>query len=88
MAIAPPARARSNVRAIDVGDQVAEAIDAQHVAAHDAGRRHSRHRNVEALDVADRPAERRRAAIPLASHAAAGAKRSRPSNVRLTVGRA
>ena len=73
--------------AIDVGHQVAEAIDAHDDAADGRPRPTSGIGNVEALDVRHgRPSAD--SWMPFASHAAAGAKRSRPSNVRLTVGRA
>ena len=73
--------------AIDVGDQVAEAIDAQHRRRDARPSSTSRLRDVEPLNApAGRPSAD--SSMPLASHAAAGAKRSRPSNVRLTVGRA
>ena len=73
--------------AIDVGDQVAEAIDAQHFAAR---ARHPRSAAAGCRAACTVPAGRPSAvsSTPLASHAAAGANRSRPSNVRLTVGRA
>ena len=72
--------------AIDIGDQVAESIDAHHLAGDLPGRDH-RLRQIEVWKSAMLlPSETR--AMPFASHPAAGANRSRPSNVRLTVGRA
>ena len=68
--------------------EVAEAIDAQHLARQHRRRRDCGCGHVEPLAVGDGRPERGRASMPFASHAAAGANRSRPSNVRLTVGRA
>ena len=79
------ARERFERASIDVGDQISEPIDQEH----DPGELFAGHRlrNLDLLIVGDRAAERE-SWIPFASHAAAGANRSRPSNVRLTVGRA
>ena len=72
---------------IDVGDQVAEAIDAQHLSVdRDRRRRAAAGYRGGGSAPAGRPSAAR--SMPLRQPAAAGAKRSRPSNVRLTVGRA
>ena len=74
--------------AIDVRDEIAEPIDPQHDRPRCCPSRDVRIWNVEhaARSSVERP--RRRDPTPFASQAAAGANRSRPSNVRLIVGRA
>ena len=72
--------------AVHIGDEVPETIDAQHLPD-TAGSDTTGSGTVSVCHaVSGRP--RADSSMPFASHAAAGAKRSRPSNVRLTVGRA
>ena len=72
---------------VDVRHEIAEAIDPQHLARR-ARRRSRLARECDScwMVPADRPSAER--STPFASQPAAGANRSRPSNVRLTVGRA
>ena len=72
---------------IDVGDEVAEAVHAHDLAARSDRRPPpAAAAPTRTIDPAGRPSVV--SATPFASQAAAGAKRSRPSKVRLTVGRA
>ena len=82
----PDLRDRLEGSPVDVGHQIAEAVDPEDDAA-DRRVVDLRERNIELVIVGRRTPERRQLDA-LRQPAAAGAKRSRPSKVRLTVGRA
>ncbi len=85
--VSRPSAHRVERPAVDVGDEVAEAIDAEHFAV-DSASASTEGRGMSSCCSGPEGRPSAVSSIPSASHAAAGAKRSRPSNVRLTLGRA